>query len=880
MYLNNITTNCRTCLRRDGEMLQLSDYAEGDEDHTISEMLDGIVPQIQIKVESQFSQLICQACLAKLLTGYKFQQLCIDSNQKLHAWLPEVVTSKEEQQDGDLHLENILDPLTGGDCFKMKEESEEHENFECEINPEEVELNIKSDGEWEGASLDGERDYAERVASDSDSSNEMLSVLKERKLKKSSKMQASDKSPRKSRRNSASTVFPCTECGKVFDRLYRLKRHSTVHSKKRAFPCEICKYSFAAEKTYLAHMQIHEIDGTDGTNNREFQCSDCPKSFEKKAALVQHSQIHNKKKAKSKIRKLSKDKEDDLEKKETKCEGENEFIKDQIEDCPQVQPNEEKENAHQIISDDIVKHEFEITPNIFEEPLDVYDDDNGEWYDDDYEDSENEDESLGKDRTHKTRNVQNTDFVDTGIGEIEKPNTRNRRNGTFPCEVCKKIFDRPYRLKRHTSVHSLERPYVCEVCKYRFATPNLLKIHMIQHENEAGSNFSSRPRPDGFKCPDCPRRFEKQASLSAHRQIHTRNASETNYPCTVCQRNFMSIRSLTEHITNKHPEAEKHKCNQCDKTFVLHAHLVEHLNRHKGNKNFVCLICEKEFGYTNTLKEHMRTHSGESPYLCPQCGKTFRSASNLRQHMERHFGLKKYQCPECPSRFNCRSDLCKHTSTHTKAKPHVCDVCGSRFTRSYSLQKHKLLHSGERPYKCDQCSMTFVIVYHLRRHMRTHTGEKPYKCKFCDRAYAESGDLTKHLRTHVGENTYMCTECPMAFKYQTELREHLSEHYKMSQQLKKNDETQQAEEPQQQQLLQQHELLDPQTQQHELLETQEHMLQHQQPHIQEVHENDSPTLSHVAIINSNQPPVILDIPISNINNPPPPNTSLNLVDGC
>ncbi|XP_075156129.1 uncharacterized protein LOC142229454 [Haematobia irritans] len=856
MYID--LSKCRTCLGDgNGKKYQIYDFAENDSHLIISEMLDEIVPQIKVKVESRFSQMICQICVDKLLIGFKFQQLCIESN---NTWLSDVIC----KEDGETI--QMLDPLTGAESFKLKQETKDNENFECEINPEEIDVNLKSDdGEWgdndDQRSVEG--DLNQSADSDTDSSNEKLSVLKERKLRKSSKEQTSEKSPKKSRRNSVNTVFPCQECGKIFDRLYRLKRHGTVHVKKRAFPCDICKYSFAAEKTYRAHLKVHEKEGTEGANFHEFQCTDCPKSFEKRASLIQHSQTHsNKKSTKTKSGKFNKCKEDNMEFGETGKEEEN--VDDHFVGFNSEEPYEEKENKHNATNDDVVKHEVEISPQIYQEPLDDYDD-NGDWHEDDeYDESENEDATSEKGSPQKPKHGHNTDFVDTGIGEIEKPNSRNRRNGSFPCAVCGKIFDRPYRLKRHSSVHSLERPHACEICKYRFATPNLLKIHMIQHENETGSNFSSQCRPDGFKCPDCPRRFEKQASLSAHRQIHTRNASEANYPCTICQRNFMSVRSLTEHITNKHPEAEKHKCDQCDKTFVLHAHLVEHLNRHKGNKNLVCLICEKEFGYTNTLKEHMRTHSGETPYLCPQCGKTFRSASNLRQHMERHFGLKKYQCTECPSRFNCRSDLIKHMSTHTNSKPHVCDICGSRFTRSYSLQKHKLLHSGERPFKCDQCNMTFAIVYHLRRHTRTHTGEKPYKCKFCDRAYAESGDLTKHLRTHVGENTYMCIECPMAFKYQSELRQHVSEHYKMSKQSKNNTEDG-------------HHMSGDPHQHNEMNDSEKSMLQHQQlPH----HDNHESQPSTLGMRSTNQLAPATETSIANSFQSLPVNQTMNLAEGC
>lgn len=114
------------------------------------------------------------------------------------------------------------------------------------------------------------------------------------------------------------------------------------------------------------------------------------------------------------------------------------------------------------------------------------------------------------------------------------------------------------------------------------------------HDNEKRGIQITHPTPiNGFKCPDCPRRFEKQASMAAHRQTHTRNAGLASYPCPACERKFMKIRSLAEHMSNKHPEIEKHQCNQCEKSFVLHAHLVEHLNRHMGNKNLVCLVCEK-----------------------------------------------------------------------------------------------------------------------------------------------------------------------------------------------------------------------------------------------------------------------------------------------
>uniref|UniRef100_A0A1A9W186 Protein krueppel n=1 Tax=Glossina brevipalpis TaxID=37001 RepID=A0A1A9W186_9MUSC len=696
----DFTLMCRTCLSENNVYHKLQDAPL--ENYKILEMLTALVPQLNIDQEDlNFPVLVCDSCVDQLLRAFKFQQQCLQSN-KIFMTLVANNPSANNASTGagvvlncnkmKTEVEDDIN-LSDNNNFKVEmdigEEAKE-ETFQCEMNPQEIEMVLNANSvDWfhnndivENDALSA-KDILDISSKDKDTSIETIA----------SKLRALERANHKDAQNAK---LLCPQCPKTFKTQKLLNRHITRHADKH------------------------------------------PKT-EMKTTIRKKKNILD--------RKLKTDTVKDLEQRR---------IEAVVDNATMVTPEKNKDEKN-------ARNQENENPTNEVKSENLHDDDN-------------------------------KDFIDTGIGEIEKPNSNNRRNGCYQCQECGKVFDRPYRLKRHSSVHSLERPYQCEQCKYRFLTQALLKAHKLMHDNEKKGIQSAHPTPvNGFKCPDCPRRFEKQASMAAHRQTHTRNAGLANYPCPACERKFMNIRSLAEHMSNKHPEIEKHQCNQCEKSFVLHAHLVEHLNRHMGNKNLVCLVCEKEFSYGNTLKEHMRTHSGESPYLCPQCGKTFRSASNLRQHMERHGNEKRYQCPECPSRFACQSDRIKHMSIHTNHKPHVCDLCGSRFTRSYSLSKHKQLHTGERPHKCDQCNMAFAIVYHLRRHMRTHTGEKPYKCKYCDRAYAESGDLTKHLRTHVGENTYMCTQCPKAFKYQVELRQHQSEHYKEAQELLKIKEKKETE---------------------------------------------------------------------------------------
>lgn len=109
------SNHCRTCLTGDSKY-NLNDIYE---EYLILEMLNGIVPEIKIKENQQFSQFICQRCLEKLLTGYKFQRQCIDADQQLKRkffannnplWDPlmEGDVMKLETMDGDVNVEAMI----------------------------------------------------------------------------------------------------------------------------------------------------------------------------------------------------------------------------------------------------------------------------------------------------------------------------------------------------------------------------------------------------------------------------------------------------------------------------------------------------------------------------------------------------------------------------------------------------------------------------------------------------------------------------------------------------------------------------------------------------------------------------------------------------
>ncbi|KAL4218183.1 hypothetical protein ACF0H5_022919 [Mactra antiquata] len=50
-----------------------------------------------------------------------------------------------------------------------------------------------------------------------------------------------------------------------------------------------------------------------------------------------------------------------------------------------------------------------------------------------------------------------------------------------PCEYCGKLFKTNWERKRHTIIHTGERPFKCEICDFRCSLRHHLKSHLARH---------------------------------------------------------------------------------------------------------------------------------------------------------------------------------------------------------------------------------------------------------------------------------------------------------------------------------------------------------------------------------------------------------------
>jgi len=508
-----------------------------------------------------------------------------------------------------------------------------------------------------------------------------------------------------------SSPHRCFHCNKRFNTRVLLRRHMSVHSIKESFQSPKCDRRYSSQREWNKHWKEHHSRETSKrqATTGSHSCPDCKKEFHSVLSLDRHVALHFCRKYACSI-------------------------------CLQTFKHEHNFNHHtrkeHLFKCDHCKLAFPHRPSL-DGHINMY---------------------------HRKLISRSVDGGGGGINNHKKPGTSVCRR-IFSCPECQKVFKHNADLRRHTVVHSNERPYVCSKCQHSFKYDHnfndhnrkehihkcencelafILQLsldkHVMKCHPEVISNFKNRTasNPRKLSCPECKKELNGATAFRWHMaSIHS---TDRPYVCSKCLQGFKIPNHHRLHFRKEH----RFKCENCELSFLMKVNLEEHaVKSHQAvsRRCFSCPECKKQFIREDNLRAHMTVHSKEKPYVCSSCSMTFKWQSALVRHTQKQHLVKCESSPvvnnHMPSIDVSRKQLTEANTEEIRNK--ICNIVNQKDKKSKTSV-------NELKFSCPECNKLFRRSDSLRAHMVNHTNDRPYTCSHCLKTFRWSSDLYRHKR--------------------------------------------------------------------------------------------------------------------------------------
>lgn len=209
----------------------------------------------------------------------------------------------------------------------------------------------------------------------------------------------------------------------------------------------------------------------------------------------------------------------------------------------------------------------------------------------------------------------------------------------------------------------------------------------------------------------CEKKFNRRFKIIQHLQYHR---DPKTFRCKVCKKILQSTRALKSHMDiHAPPEAKVFQCDKCPKKFLRAWKLEKHVLFHSGEKSHICATCDKAFMTLPLLQNHVRNvHENKYVRICDICAKVYRNQDCFNRHQLEHAGIRpeKVECKICNKFYSTKYKLTQHVKIHhdDPNSCYKCDLCDKISPNQRALKNHiAYVHTNDRKHQCNFCDKSF-----------------------------------------------------------------------------------------------------------------------------------------------------------------------------
>ncbi|KAH9503533.1 hypothetical protein Btru_068133 [Bulinus truncatus] len=190
----------------------------------------------------------------------------------------------------------------------------------------------------------------------------------------------------------------------------------------------------------------------------------------------------------------------------------------------------------------------------------------------------------------------------------------SRTDNIWNCPHCPFTTASQAELKRHSGLHSDDKPFKCDVCQYSTRWACDLKKHRKSYDHYPPANREEKPAEKSlgrFRCSHCSLYFQSLQNLLEHRvaeHIGRETAQASPVPQEPTEIDAARI---------KHPRKpiKQLQCNKCPFVCKNRQTMEKHKEEHEqlDTSGFQCFYCNSQFKEKESLLDHMSTHSAFNP---------------------------------------------------------------------------------------------------------------------------------------------------------------------------------------------------------------------------------------------------------------------------